>query len=91
MILLYVVALGGLAFVLAKMREWLGNEKFLKNVDIAVEAAEQSLKAVDSEGTKRFDFVVSFLRALGYIITSEVKTCIEASVYRLNQEQKKSK
>lgn len=53
-----------------------------------VAAADQMLKEVDPDGSKRKAYVTGNLMKLGIVITEEVNARIEAAVFGINIEQK---
>lgn len=79
-------------YLIPYLKTKLSKEKqddFDKWVRIAVQAAEQLLKATDPTGEKRKKYVLDFLKKKGYTIDMDnVEAAIEAAVYELNLAEK---
>ena len=84
---LLIIGLGFLGRYLKQLlTEKIGAAKFAElegYVAILTAAADQTLKAEDPTGTKRYDYVIGRLAQLGYEITDYVKDVIEAKVLKL--------
>lgn len=90
-----IIALAGVlitAFLIPWIKSKYTNEQIGKAqywVNVAVRAAEQTLKVVDETGEKRKKFVEDFLASKNLKIdTASIGNMIEAAVIELNNELK---
>lgn len=95
--LLGAIFSGALIYLVPKIKEWLetrtskDTQEVLKTlIDSFVRAAEQLLRDSDDDGTKRMNYVQDKLRELGFEITSDVVSMIEASVWEVNNQNRKN-
>ncbi|MBE6753213.1 MAG: hypothetical protein E7559_02485 [Ruminococcaceae bacterium] len=87
--LLCIVLIAAAAYFADKLRERINSHRLRQFVEDAVEAAEGMLHDSDPDGKQRLGFVIALVKRAGYIINDEVRTIIEAAVYRLNQAHRR--
>lgn len=85
----------GFLVILAKIKESLAikaKSGQISDLDLLiadfVDAAQQLLKESDPDGSKRKQYVIDCLMAIGVAITDEIDARIEAAVFRQNLEIK---
>ncbi len=88
---------GALLYLIPKIKEWLeirtskDTQDALKIlIESFVRAAEQLLKGRDEDGTMRMNYVQDKLREIGIEVTSDVISMIEASVWEVNNQNRKN-
>ncbi len=95
--LLAAFAVGLLAYLTPKVKEWLNAktgkdhyDQLMQLVAAFARAAEQLYHDQDPAGTQRKQFVQDQLRALGVEVTEAVINMIEGAVWEINTENKKA-
>lgn len=95
--LLGAIFAGALLYLVPKVKSWLeartskDTQDTLKIlIESFVRAAEQLLKERDEDGTMRMNYVQDKLRELGIEVTSDVVSMIEASVWEVNNQNRKN-
>lgn len=88
---------GIMLYLMPKVRAWLeartskDTQDTLKIlIESFVRAAEQLLKERDEDGTMRMNYVQDKLREIGIEVTSDVVSMIEASVWEVNNQNRKN-
>lgn len=88
---------GAVLYLIPKVKEWLeiraskDTQETLKIlIESFVRAAEQLLKDRDKDGSMRMNYVQDKLREIGIEITSDVISMIEASVWEVNNQNRKN-
>lgn len=80
-----------LVYLCTKVKTWLTNkigeikdERLRELINSFAESAEQTLKADDPTGEKRFERVTQLLNEAGVEVNDIVRSMIEAAVYNIN-------